>query len=85
MDIAGATAAGLERARGTRIQTGQRGRASGVARIGSPGVFQVDDIAGTTASCVDCWTGRARDGGMRFDDVVICGCWHYERCILLLH
>lgn len=81
VDVSSATTTGLEGARDMRVQTGERRRARGIARIGGLGILQANDIASTAASCMDGRPGGMRDGGMRFNDVIICGSRHYERCL----
>lgn len=82
VDVSSTATTGLEGARDTRVQASQRRRTGGITGIGGLCVLQADDIASTAASCMDGRPGGMRDGGMRFNDVVIRGGRHYERCLL---
>ena len=84
VDVASTTTAGFEGLGDIRVQTGEGGRTCRVARIGGLGVLQVDDIACTSASCMDCGTASMGNGRMRFDNVVICRSRHGELTISII-
>lgn len=84
VDVASTATAGLEGLGDIRVQTSKGGRTCRVARIGGLGVLQVDDIAGTSASCMDCGTASMGNGRMRFDNVVICRSRHCELTISII-
>lgn len=84
VDVASTTTAGLEGLGDIGVQTGERRRTCRVVRIGGLGVLQVDDIASTSASCMDCGTASMGDGRMRFDNMVICRSRHDELTISII-
>lgn len=73
VDVAGAATTGSKGGRYARVQTSERRRTGGRARVGGLCVLQIDDIASASPSRMQSRTASVGDRWMRFNEAVVDG------------